>query len=115
VDDRQDGPDREPQRRAGTLRRRGIRRVSGQPQADGQPMKRMLFSLALVLLAAARPTYLGASDPATGDWPMWGGTPDRNMVSNMKGLAADWVMKTKKKVEWGTEHVTQRSVTTSVA
>ena len=25
-------------------------------------------------------------DPGTGDWPMWGGTPDRNMVSNMKGL-----------------------------
>ena len=26
------------------------------------------------------------SDPGNGDWPMWGGTPDRNMVSNMKGL-----------------------------
>src|SRR5207245_6075119 len=24
---------------------------------------------------------LFASDPGTGDWPMWGGTPDRNMVS----------------------------------
>src|SRR5258705_6968058 len=25
-----------------------------------------------------------ASDPGGGDWPMWGGTPDRNMISNMK-------------------------------
>ena len=24
----------------------------------------------------------------SGDWPMWGGTPDRNMVSSMKGLPA---------------------------
>jgi len=27
--------------------------------------------------------FMFASDPGTGDWPMWGGsgTPDRNMVS----------------------------------
>ena len=24
---------------------------------------------------------LFASDPGSGDWPMWGGTPDRNMIS----------------------------------
>ena len=40
------------------------------------------------------------SDPGTGDWPMWGGTPDRNMVSNMKGLPLDWDVKTKKNVKW---------------
>jgi outer membrane protein assembly factor BamB len=43
---------------------------------------------------------LGASEPGTGDWPMWGGTPDRNMVSNMKGLPTDWDIKTKKNVKW---------------
>ena len=43
--------------------------------------------LAITAAAAAR---LAASDPGTGDWPMWGGTPDRNMVSNAKGLATDW-------------------------
>ena len=31
---------------------------------------------------------------------MWGGTPDRNMVSNMKGLPTDWDVKTKKNVKW---------------
>jgi len=34
------------------------------------------------------------------DWPMWGGTPGRNMVSPMKGLPADWDIKTKKNVKW---------------
>ena len=31
---------------------------------------------------------------------MWGGTPDRNMVSAMKGLPIDWDVKTKKNVKW---------------
>jgi outer membrane protein assembly factor BamB len=31
---------------------------------------------------------------------MWGGTPDRNMVSNMKGLPVEWDVKTKKNVKW---------------
>ena len=34
---------------------------------------------------------------------MWGGTPDRNMVSNMKGLPTDWDVKTKKNVKWVAE------------
>jgi outer membrane protein assembly factor BamB len=41
-----------------------------------------------------------ASDPGPNSWPMWGGTPDRNMVSNMKGLPGDWDIKTKKNVKW---------------
>jgi len=31
---------------------------------------------------------------------MWGGTPDRNMVSNMKGLPGEWDVATKKNVKW---------------
>jgi outer membrane protein assembly factor BamB len=31
---------------------------------------------------------------------MWGGTPDRNMFSNMKGLPASWDVATKKNVKW---------------
>ena len=31
---------------------------------------------------------------------MWGGTPDRNMVSNMKGLPTSWDVKAKKNVKW---------------
>jgi outer membrane protein assembly factor BamB len=43
---------------------------------------------------------VAASDPGTGNWPMWGGTPDRNMVSSMKGLPTEWDIKTKKNVKW---------------
>ena len=34
---------------------------------------------------------------------MWGGTPDRNMVSNMKGLPTTWDVKTKKNIKWVAE------------
>src|SRR5918994_1373232 len=57
------------------------------------------LSVALAL-AAAGTSHVVASDPGTGDWPMWGGTPDRNMVSTMKGLPTDWDVKTKKNVKW---------------
>ena len=47
-----------------------------------------VLGLALLLLSVAVYFAPGASasDPGSGDWPMWGGTPDRNMISNMKGL-----------------------------
>jgi outer membrane protein assembly factor BamB len=41
-----------------------------------------------------------ASDSGHGDWPMWGGTPDRNMVSQMKGLPASWDINKKVNVRW---------------
>jgi outer membrane protein assembly factor BamB len=41
-----------------------------------------------------------ASSPASGDWPMWGGSPERNMVSHMKGLPTSWDIKTGKNVKW---------------
>lgn len=44
-----------------------------------------------------------AGDPGTGDWPMWGGTPDRNMVSSAKGLPTTWDVKTGKNVKWVVE------------
>ena len=40
-----------------------------------------LLTLSLLAAASAKPTRLDASDPGSGDWPMWGGTADRNMVS----------------------------------
>ncbi|MBM3770224.1 MAG: hypothetical protein FJW27_02865 [Acidimicrobiia bacterium] len=63
-------------------------------------MKRALTAAAW-LVAAATTAHMGASEPAgTGDWPMWGGTADRNMVSNMKGLPAEWDVQSKKNVKW---------------
>jgi outer membrane protein assembly factor BamB len=53
--------------------------------------------LAAAVLVAPR---LRASGGATGDWPMWGGSPDRNMVSDMKGLPTTWDVQTKKNVRW---------------
>jgi outer membrane protein assembly factor BamB len=62
---------------------------------------RFAFVVILLLFAIAiGPAHFAASEPGTGDWPMWGGTPDRNMVSAMKGLPADWDVKTKKNVKW---------------
>ncbi len=61
---------------------------------------RLLLALSLVLIAPVGSPHLSASDPSTGDWPMWGGTPDRNMVSNMKGLPTEWDVQTKKNVKW---------------
>ena len=61
---------------------------------------RFLLGLSLVLIAPVGSPSLSASDPGTGDWPMWGGTPDRNMVSNMKGPPTEWDVKTMKNVKW---------------
>src|SRR5262245_21442055 len=58
------------------------------------------IALALLLGAAVLQQPIAASDPGTGNWPMWGGTPDRNMVSSMKGLPTDWDVKSKKNVKW---------------
>jgi outer membrane protein assembly factor BamB len=58
--------------------------------------KRFAFLLILLLT----PALFKASETGTGDWPMWGGTPDRNMVSSMKGLPAEWDVKTGKNIKW---------------
>jgi len=59
-----------------------------------------LFGAVLLSIAYWRLPSVSAADPGTGDWPMWGGTPDRNMVSNMKGLPISWDLATKKNVKW---------------
>ena len=65
-------------------------------------MTRRLVSLLAIALGAAvlAPVARTAGNPASGDWPMWGGTPDRNMVSTMKGLPTTWDVKTGKNVKW---------------
>ncbi len=114
--DRQGGSDRQPAGSARRVRGRAVRRVSGQREDRGESIAGATLSsddnfmtitrhhtlwLTLVLLAAVgQSPRIAASDPGTGDWPMWGGTPDRNMVSNMKGLPTEWDVKTKKNVKW---------------
>ena len=60
-------------------------------------------ALAIACAAFAGTSRVAASDPGTGDWPMWGGTPDRNMVSNMTGLPTEWDVKTGKNIKWVAE------------
>ena len=60
----------------------------------------LLLSGACALSLAIVATLASASDPGSGDWPMWGGTPDRNMVSNQKGMPTSWDVKTKKNIKW---------------
>jgi outer membrane protein assembly factor BamB len=63
--------------------------------------REFLLSGGAAALAFALPSR--ASNPSGSDWPMWGGTPDRNMVSSMKGAPTSWDIKTKKNVKWVAE------------
>jgi len=57
----------------------------------------------ILLCLAVSACLLFANDPGASYWPMWGGTPDRNMVSALTGLPAAWDIKTKKNVKWVAE------------
>jgi outer membrane protein assembly factor BamB len=45
-------------------------------------------------------TLFAEANEPKGDWPMWGGTRERNMVSSMTGLPGNWDVETKKNVKW---------------
>jgi outer membrane protein assembly factor BamB len=48
-------------------------------------------------------TFMEASQkPGKGvtEWPMWGGSADRNMVSDATGLPTEWDVKTGKNIKW---------------
>jgi outer membrane protein assembly factor BamB len=60
----------------------------------------IIFLTLFIAAVCALGPAVSASDPGTGDWPMWGGSPDRNMVSNAKGMPTSWDVKTKKNVKW---------------
>ena len=53
---------------------------------------------AIVVFLAAATVGVSATD-----WPMWGGTPSRNMMSPMTGLPTTWDVKTGKNVKWVAE------------
>jgi len=60
-------------------------------------MKKSLTIAAI--LALAQVSSSGAAKGVT-DWPMWGGSPDRNMVSDATGLPTTWDVKSGKNVKW---------------
>src|SRR5690349_14919020 len=54
----------------------------------------------LVVAASTTQVRGDAAMAGTTDWPMWGGTPSRNMVSAATGLPDKWDVKTKANVKW---------------
>ena len=43
---------------------------------------------------------LAGGGVAAGDWPMWGGSMDRNMVAEASGLPAEWDDRSGENVKW---------------
>ena len=66
------------------------------------PRHVLIFTLVVAALAMSG-SSLSAGDPGSGSWPMWGGSPDRNMVSNAKGMPTEWDVKTGKNIKWSAE------------
>lgn len=62
------------------------------PSPSGLPVPvRCLLLLAAVALAPA---------VTRADWPMWGGQPSRNMVSDQRGLPASWDVTSRRNIRW---------------
>ena len=68
---------------------------------SGRSLRLSLFLvLTLGAVASGGGARVSAGDPGPTEWPMWGGTADRNMVSSMKGVPTEWDVKTKKNIKW---------------
>lgn len=71
-------------------------------------VKRLSFYI-VILLAGLRLTVWAR------DWPMWGGSPNRNMVSNAKGIPSTWNIETRKNIKWIAEIGSQSYGNPSIA
>lgn len=71
----------------------------GTASFDG--MDAVMYRLAywVVLGCCVAPVFAGGK-AKRGDWPMWGGSPDRNMVSGETGIPAKWDVKKKVHIKW---------------
>lgn len=58
---------------------------------------------ASVLAAVVLCGSFGFAQEKWDSWPMWGGTPSRNMVSAAKGISIDFDLREKKNVAWSVE------------
>jgi len=61
-------------------------------------MTKKLFVSAVVVLAV----QIGSTGAGKGvtEWAMWGGSPDRNMVSDATGLPTDWDVRSGRNIKW---------------
>jgi len=62
----------------------------------------ILFSAALatVCVLSVSASQQAAGTKGVTSWPMWGGSPDRNMVSDATGLPTTWDVKTGENIKW---------------
>jgi outer membrane protein assembly factor BamB len=65
-----------------------------------RPLSCIVLGAAVLWTGATMSGGASIAAQAPTDWPMWGGTPARNMVSTMRGLPAEWDVKSKKNVKW---------------
>ncbi len=56
--------------------------------------------LACVVVAQSVAFADGPAGLKKGDWPMWGGSTDRNMVSDEVGIPAKWNVKKRENIKW---------------
>jgi len=61
-------------------------------------LKKLAVACALLMVIA--PLALSSASKGVTDWPMWGGSPDRNMVSDATGLPTVWDVKSGKNIKW---------------
>ncbi|MCH8807712.1 MAG: PQQ-binding-like beta-propeller repeat protein [Planctomycetes bacterium] len=53
-----------------------------------------------VVVSLVTSAFAQSPKPKRGDWPMWGGATDRNMVSDEKNIPHEWDLKSGKNVKW---------------
>lgn len=56
-----------------------------------------------LLLGAAACAFASLQTVRAEDWTMWGGSPERNMVSKEKGAPTDWDVETGKNIKWSAQ------------
>jgi outer membrane protein assembly factor BamB len=61
------------------------------------------LAIAVLAVTMSAPSPMSAGEPGTGEWPMWGGTSDRNMVSEMTGLPTEWDVASGMNIKWVAE------------
>lgn len=57
----------------------------------------------IMMMSAYGSVGFAVADPPKakrGDWPMWGGSVDRNMVSDETGIPTEWDARTRKNIKW---------------
>ena len=64
-------------------------------------MKNMRGPILLVAVLSLPVLWLPPAFAA--DWPMWGGTPERNMISEEKGIPRTWSVEDKTNIKWVAE------------